>query len=44
MAIVNPAAGKLSDRIDPQKIATIGMIIVTVGLTCLYSWIKTHQL
>lgn len=35
MAIVAPAAGKLSDRIDPQKIATIGMIIVTVGLILL---------
>ncbi|WP_299523926.1 MFS transporter [uncultured Methanobrevibacter sp.] len=32
MAIVAPSAGKLSDKIDPQKIATIGMIIVTIGL------------
>lgn len=35
MAIVAPMAGKLSDKIDPQKISTIGMIIVTIGLILL---------
>lgn len=35
MAIIAPSAGKLSDKINPQKIATIGMIIVTIGLILL---------
>ena len=35
MAIVAPMAGKLSDKIDPQKISTIVMIIVTIGLVLL---------
>ena len=32
MALFSPFAGKLSDRIEPQKVASIGMIITTLGL------------
>jgi len=32
MAIVSPAAGRLSDRIEPRIIATLGMSITTAGL------------
>ncbi len=32
MAIVSPFAGRLSDRIDPGIVATIGLIILTIGL------------
>lgn len=32
MALVSPFAGKLSDKIDPGIVATIGLIILTVGL------------
>ncbi len=35
MAIVAPNAGKLSDRIHPQKLAAIGMSIATVTLVIL---------
>ena len=31
-AIVSPIAGKLSDRIQPAKIATIGMVVTAVAL------------
>jgi EmrB/QacA subfamily drug resistance transporter len=32
MVIVTPIAGRLSDKYDPRIIATIGMIIVTLGI------------
>src|SRR6056297_634191 len=32
MAIVSPFAGRLSDKIDPGIVATIGLIILTLGL------------
>ena len=35
MAIMAPNAGKLSDRIHPQKLAAIGMAIATVALLIL---------
>ena len=31
-AVLSPITGKLSDRIDPQKVASIGMAITGVGL------------
>jgi len=31
-AILSPIAGKLSDRMEPRKVAAIGMAITTVGL------------
>ena len=35
MAIVSPLAGKLSDKINPQKLAAIGMVFVTFALIIL---------
>ncbi len=35
MALFSPYAGKLSDRIDPGKVASIGMAISTFGLVLL---------
>ncbi len=32
MAACSPIAGKLSDRIEPQKIASVGMGVTAVGL------------
>lgn len=32
MALVSPSAGKLSDRYNPQKLASLGMVLITVGL------------
>ena len=32
MAILSPYAGRLSDRIEPQILSSIGMAIITVGL------------
>lgn len=32
MALFSPIAGKLSDKIEPQKVASIGMALTTVGL------------
>lgn len=32
MALLSPWAGKLSDRIEPYKLATTGMMIITIGL------------
>jgi MFS family permease len=32
MATLSPFAGRLSDRIEPQVVASIGMTLVTVGL------------
>ncbi len=31
-AIFSPIAGKLSDRMEPRKVAAIGMVVTTVGL------------
>lgn len=33
MAIIAPLAGRLSDKYDPRDIATIGMAVVTVGIS-----------
>ena len=35
MAVVSPFAGKLSDKFNPQKLAAIGMVFVTVSLLIL---------
>jgi EmrB/QacA subfamily drug resistance transporter len=35
MAILSPFAGRLSDRIEPRIVASIGMAITTIGLTLL---------
>jgi MFS family permease len=35
MALVSPAAGRLSDRIDPGKIASAGMAMTALGLVLL---------
>lgn len=35
MAVFSPLAGKLSDRIEPRKIASTGMAVTTVGLLLL---------
>ena len=35
MAIVSPISGKLSDKINPQKLAAIGMVLVTIALIIL---------
>jgi MFS family permease len=35
MAIFSPYAGKLSDRIEPRIVATVGMILTTIGLSLL---------
>jgi MFS family permease len=35
MAIFSPYAGRLSDRIEPAKIASTGMAILTIGLLLL---------
>ena len=32
MAIFSPYAGRLSDRIEPRIVATVGMILTTIGL------------
>jgi EmrB/QacA subfamily drug resistance transporter len=32
MAIFSPMAGRLSDRVDPQIVASVGMAITTIGL------------
>lgn len=32
MAIFSPLAGLISDRIEPQKVASLGMIFTTIGL------------
>jgi len=33
MTLFSPLAGKLSDKIEPQKVASLGMIITTIGLS-----------
>lgn len=33
MALFSPFAGKLSDKIDPGIVATIGLLLLTIGLT-----------
>ena len=35
MALVSPAAGRLSDRIEPGKIASVGMAMTALGLVLL---------
>ena len=32
MALVSPTAGHLADRYDPRKLASLGMILTTIGL------------
>ena len=39
MAVFSPMAGKLSDRIEPRKIASFGMALTALGLF-LFSWIN----
>jgi MFS family permease len=33
MAIFSPMAGLISDKIQPQKVASLGMILTTIGLS-----------
>lgn len=33
MAIFSPISGVLSDRVEPQKVATLGMVFTTIGLS-----------
>ena len=35
MAITSPFAGRISDRIEPRIVATLGMLITTIGLSLL---------
>ena len=32
MAMVSPAAGHLADRYDPRKLASLGMMLITLSL------------
>jgi len=32
--ILSPLAGRISDRVEPQVVATIGMTVTTLGLSC----------
>jgi EmrB/QacA subfamily drug resistance transporter len=41
MVIMSPFAGKLSDRFDPGKLASLGMAIITVGLL-IFTFITKH--
>jgi EmrB/QacA subfamily drug resistance transporter len=40
MALLSPAAGRLSDRLEPRIIASAGMILVAAGL-CLLAFVGT---
>lgn len=44
MAIVSPVAGRLSDRIEPRLLATVGMALTTSGLLSLVflSWMNIY--
>jgi MFS family permease len=44
MAIVSPVAGRLSDRIEPRLLATVGMALTTTGLLSLVflSWMNIY--
>lgn len=35
MVIISPVSGKLSDRFDPGKLASLGMAIISIGLSIL---------
>lgn len=35
MTLLSPFAGRLSDRIEPRKVASVGMTLTTIGLTLL---------
>ncbi len=41
MAVFSPLAGKLSDRIEPRKIASFGMALTALGLF-LFTWINNE--
>ena len=41
MALFSPMAGKLSDRIEPRKIASFGMALTALGLF-LFAWIDNE--
>lgn len=42
MAIIAPFAGKLSDKINPQKLAALGMFFVTIALI-IFSFLNEYQ-
>ncbi len=44
MTVFSPYAGKLSDRIEPRKIATLGMAITTIGISLLILLTKNTSL
>lgn len=44
MAIVSPYAGKLSDKIESRTLATIGMIIIVIGLLALSTIDETRNI
>jgi len=41
MALLSPAAGRLSDKVEPRVVASIGMMVTVVGLAMLISF-KQH--
>jgi MFS family permease len=44
MAVLSPIAGRLSDKIQPQLIATVGMAFTTVGLAMMVFLDQNTQL
>ncbi len=38
MALLSPAAGRLSDKVEPRVVASIGMMVTVVGLAMLISF------
>jgi EmrB/QacA subfamily drug resistance transporter len=44
MAVFSPLTGRLSDRMEPQLVATAGMIVTTVGLAVLVFLTEDTQL
>jgi MFS family permease len=44
MALLSPVAGQLSDRIDPQVIASVGMALTAFGLFLLIFLVETTPL
>ncbi|GCC10928.1 multidrug resistance protein stp [archaeon] len=44
MTVFSPYAGKLSDRIEPRKIASLGMAITTIGISLLILLTKNTSL
>lgn len=41
MALLSPLAGRLSDKVSPQILASVGMALITLGLLC-FSFFTIH--